>query len=336
MRANAKFIGQSKGFWAHVRSLSEVLGYTTTRPPPLRPRPDTRTPAEKDAAALAFSLAGTVYAPDFAAILDGMRRLQLLTNHLLEPKANPSEPDRPNESGRLLVEYFEYRADQLNNFAKSKLQTLAQAEAMYNRIKAGSPPAGRIAMNKQTGKKATASYLTNMVNLLIGSNSGGIDYEQDPKLLTTFTKDQLPVRTLARRVDGAFPAILNPVAVWEIKEYYHTRSFGSRVSGGVYETLLDGLELEEMKNEEGIDCEHLLIVDALECWWADGRSYLCRMIDSLHMGYVDEILFGKEIEDRLPVLAAEWRAKVQRQIETGRTVKMVPARPNAPVQAHLI
>ena len=84
-----------------------------------------------------------------------------------------------------------------------------------------------------------------------------------------------------------------------------------------------------MRQEEGIECEHLLIVDALDCWWADGRSYLCRMIDSLHMCYVDEILFGTEIADRLPALAVEWVAKVQAQIAGGRVVKMVPPPPVA-------
>ena len=299
----------------------------------MRLKPDNRTEQQKAADKLVFSLAGTVYAPGFASILDAMAKLQLSSLHLQQPLTDDQGPIRPNAYGQLLVDYFHYRADQLNNFVKPKLQTLAQAQAMYARIKAASPPAGRVAMNKQKGDKATESYLTNMVNLLIGSNAESIDYAQDPGWLTTFTKDQLPVRTLARRVDGAFPAIINPVAVWEIKEYYHTRTFGSRVSGGVYETLLDGLELEEMKHEEGIECEHLLIVDALDCWWADGRPYLCRMIDSLHMCYVDEILFGTEIEDRLPALTAEWVAKVQEQIAEGRVVKMVPP---PPAQAPLL
>lgn len=286
-----------------------------------------RTEEEKAADSLAFALTGTVYAPDFEAVLRAMAELQLVSLHLQEPRASCDDPIRPNAYGQLLVDYFAYRADTLNNFVKAKLQTLAEAQAMYARIKEASPTSGRVAMNKQKGAKATESYLTNMVNLLIGSHAAGIDYEQDPGWLTTFTKDQMPVRTLARRVDGAFPSIINPVAVWEIKEYYHTRTFGSRVSGGVYETLLDGLELEEMKSEEQIECEHLLIVDALDCWWADGRSYLCRMVDSLHMCYVDEILFGSEVEDRLPDLARGWVAKVQAEIAAGRVVKMVPPSP---------
>lgn len=313
MRASAKFVSQEKGFWAHVRSLSETLGYTTSRPNQPKYHGPPRTEAQETVAKMAYKLAGRVYAPNFAEILAGMDTLELFSDHLIEPKKSPQDPDKPTPYAKLLVEYFQHRADQLNNVARLDLLTLAQAQAMYVRLKAASPVAAKVAMNKQKGDKATESYLTNMVNLLVVANADGIDYAQDPRELTTFTKDQKPVRTLARRVDGAFPAIINPVAVWEIKEYYHTTTFGSRVSGGVYETLLDGLELEEMHEHEGIECEHLLIADALECWWADGRSYLCRMIDSLHMGYVDEILFGKEIETRLPALTKGWVAKVRAQ-----------------------
>ena len=32
------------------------------------------------------------------------------------------------------------------------------------------------------------------------------------------------------------------------------------------------------------------------------------MVDMLHMDYVDQILFGKEVESRLPELAREWVA----------------------------
>lgn len=42
-------------------------------------------------------------------------------------------------------------------------------------------------------------------------------------------------------------------------------------------------------------------------WWECGRSYLCRMIDMIHMGYVDEVVFGREVLTRLPELAREWK-----------------------------
>jgi hypothetical protein len=111
---------------------------------------------------------------------------------------------------------------------------------------------------------------------------------------------------LARRVDGAFPKAVNPVAVWEIKEYYYTTTFGSRVADGVYESLLDGMELEELRLSTGINVLHYLFVDAFKTWWIDGKSYLCRMIDMMHMGYVDEVLFGREVIDRVPILVRSW------------------------------
>jgi len=55
----------------------------------------------------------------------------------------------------------------------------------------------------------------------------------------------------------------------------------------VYESLFDGMELEELR-EHSIRCQTLLMVDAYDTWWNMGRSYLCRIVDMLHMGYVDE------------------------------------------------
>ena len=94
---------------------------------------------------------------------------------------------------------------------------------------------------------------------LISQKGRGFECDYDPKELTAFTKDKFPVRTLSRRVDGAFPNVINPMAIWEIKEYYFTTTFGSRVADGVYESWLDGLELREIKENLGIHVEHYLI-----------------------------------------------------------------------------
>jgi hypothetical protein len=120
------------------------------------------------------------------------------------------------------------------------------------------------------------------------------------------TRNGVPLRTLARRVDGAFPSAVNPIAIWEIKEYYNTTTFGSRVADGVYETLLDGMEIEELREHEGIEVKHYLMVDSHFTWWVCGRSYLCRLIDMLHMGFVDEIFFGREVLDSLPSAVSGW------------------------------
>jgi hypothetical protein len=139
----------------------------------------------------------------------------------------------------------------------------------------------------------------------------------DPRELTTFTGNGVPVRTLARRVDGAFPSTKNPIAIWEIKEYYYTTTFGSRVADGVYETLLDGMELEDLREREGVDVDHLLIIDAWFTWWKCGKPYLCRIVDMLHMGYVSEVLFGREVLERLPIIAREWTEKFHAPVPKG-------------------
>jgi len=101
-------------------------------------------------------------------------------------------------------------------------------------------------MNKQSQEKKKPAYFTGINNMLIESNLEGLPCNYNPQELTTATRNQAPFRTLARRIDGAFPGPVDPLAVWEIKEYYYTTTFGSRVADGVYETLLDGMELEEL------------------------------------------------------------------------------------------
>lgn len=148
--------------------------------------------------------------------------------------------------------------------------------------------------------------------MLIEANSKGLPCDYDPKELTAVTLKKFPVRTLSRRVDGAFPTVINPIAIWEIKEYYYTTTFGSRVADGVYETLLDGLELREVRENLNVEVELFLIVDDYYTWWTLGRSYLCRIIDMLHMGILTEALFGKEVIDRLPQIVKGWASKYKK------------------------
>jgi hypothetical protein len=135
----------------------------------------------------------------------------------------------------------------------------------------------------------------------------------NPSDLTDFSRNERPLRTLARRVDGTFPTTIDPVAVWEIKEYYYTTTFGSRVADGVYETLLDGMELKELRENEKVNVGHYLFIDAYDTWWLKGRSYLCRIIDMLHMGLVTEVIFGAEAEHRVPQLVNEWKIELTRR-----------------------
>jgi hypothetical protein len=92
-------------------------------------------------------------------------------------------------------------------------------------------------MNKQKAEKRHPSYLTGIVGMIAESVVGPKGFVDDTQNLTILTWDGNLEEIFSRRFDGAFPNTENPKAVWEIKEYYGTTSFGSRVSGAVYETL---------------------------------------------------------------------------------------------------
>ena len=275
MKPNDVFLKLPKTFWACVRLISQEVGYTERG-------------------------TGRIKVPSREQIKTKLESLKVEFDRLQSQRVDSKD------FGGFLADYFAYRAETLYSFVEPHLMDSKRAkqtfEAFFKRLK----PSRRVPMNKQKGEKKSPAYLTGLVNMLIEANSQGLPCDYDPQKLTTIIRAGLPIRTLARRVDGAFPSSINPVAVWEIKEYYHTTTFGSRVADGIYESLLDGHELEELRENEKIDVKHYLIIDAHDTWWKQGKSYLCRIIDMLHMGYVDEVLFGYEVVERLPSLVAEW------------------------------
>ncbi|SNR23318.1 DUF7687 domain-containing protein [Paracoccus sediminis] len=275
MRPDERFLNKPKSFWACVRSISQTGGYTQR------------------------GGSKSVKVHDLASMREAFKALELRDEVLRQANG------KPTSLAAELMEYFQYRADVLNNHVRVKLMDVDEARQVFSALNAKLRPSRAVPMNKQKGEKKSEAYLTGMVNMLIEAHAEGLPCNYDPRSLTTITENGVPIRTLARRVDGAFPTTVNPVAVWEIKEYYYTTTFGSRVADGVYESLLDGMEVEELRESEGIDVKHYLMVDSHFTWWECGRSYLCRMVDMLHMGYVDEILFGKEVVEEMPRIMAE-------------------------------
>jgi hypothetical protein len=272
MRANERFRNQPPSFWANVRTISEELGYASKK---------------------------GVKVHRLADMVSAMKSLGLGSAHLVVD-------GKPTKLGADLEAYFQYRAEILNSYVEPRLMTGEQAEELFKNLCAKLQPECPLPMNKQKGEKKKPAFLTGIVNMLVEASAKGIPVDYDPRQLTTVTHNNAPLRTLSRRVDGAFPTAVNPIAIWEIKEYYHTTSFGSRIADGVYETQLDGIELEELERVEKFPIEHLLVVDAHRTWWKDGKSYLCRIIDMLHMGLVDEVLFGREVVERMPEIVAHW------------------------------
>lgn len=276
MKPNPKFSKMPKPFWAAIRTVSQEVGYT------LRGEGQVKVPTEKELESAFISLQ-----LDHTAIIQNGKKTALADD---------------------LISYYKYRADVLNSFVEPRLMDADRARDEFDKLYAKLNPQCPIPMNKQKGDKKAPAYLTGIINMIVEHNADGMSCNYDPRELTTITNNGSPIRTLARRVDGAFPSAVNPTAIWEVKEYYYTTTFGSRVADGVYESLLDGMELEELHEHEGVKVLHYLMVDAHYTWWDCGKSYLCRIIDMLHMGYVDEVLFGYEIIEKLPGIVKEWVA----------------------------
>ena len=215
MRPDGRFRNQPKTFWAHVRSLSEALGYTERG-------------------------TGTIKVHGLSKIRAGLTYLGLNTNHVLDNRG------RPTEFGKRLADYYEYRASVLNTFVEPRLMDAEDARHLFDEVRARcKPPASILPLNKQKGEKKTHAFLTGLVNMMIHERSPELPVTFDPRFLTTVTRDGEPLRTLARRVDGACPGVVNPIAIWEIKEYWGKTKGGSKMSDAVYECHLVGRELRE-------------------------------------------------------------------------------------------
>ena len=274
MQANPIYLSKDRKFWAQVKLVSQLAGYTDRK---------TKTIKKFTFLEIQVALQGDGISTEWMGTLQN-----------------------PSQEAKDLISYSEYRSEVLTNEVQHNLMNLEQAKALFYSLKSQHNPTCPIPMNKQSGAMKDFNFFTGIVNILIDESTNRSGCNFDPRSLTVITKNNEPLRTLSRRVDGAFPNTVNPKAIWEIKEYYYTTTFGSRVADGVYETLLDGLELQELFDNEQIDVKHYLFVDAYKTWWQDGRSYLCRMIDMINMGLVDEVIFGKEALTRIPEIVKSW------------------------------
>ncbi|MEA2063251.1 MAG: hypothetical protein U9P14_06115 [Gemmatimonadota bacterium] len=275
MKPDARFLNRPKCFWAYVRFISQQVGY---------------------------SIRGKkkISVPLYPQMKKALEKNGLHYKHLVDEK------DAPTELGQILYDYFVFRANILNSYVGRRLMDSENAKKVFEKLYNEFSPTCPIPMNKQKGEKKAPAYFTAIINMIIEKNGEGLPFNFDPRELITVTSDNILKFTLSRRVDGAFPSVIDPIAIWEIKEYYYTTTFGSRVADGVYETLLDGMEISELSEKEGIDVKHYFMIDSHFTWWDCGRPYLCRLIDALHMGYIDELLVGYEVIERLPSIVKEW------------------------------
>ncbi len=208
---------------------------------------------------------------------------------------------------KTVVDYLNFRAEVLEKKVLPNLMDRLEAKKEFEKLLGKYKPKFPLVMNKQKGEKRHYNYLSCMVNIIAEKLLADKPCNFSPRGLCVLTdKEGRPIKVLSRWLDGAYPDVINPVAIWEIKEYYGTTTFGSRVADGVYETQLDGYEINEAEKISNKRIKHYLFVDDRRTWWDMGKSYLCRMIDMLHMGFVDEIIFGREVVTRWPEIVRSW------------------------------
>lgn len=209
-------------------------------------------------------------------------------------------------------EYSYMRAALLNNFVESKLMTAEQANKEFRyweQLHRTYAYQCKLPLNKQKGEMRQTAFFTSIINILTEKtireelHTKQMGFNDDPRSLMYITNENNQIiGASSRRFDGAYPSIENPDIVWEIKEYYYATTFGSRVADGVYETQLDGHEFKEIFERTGRKIYHVLFIDAYHTWWEQGKSYLCRLVDALNSGVVDEVIVGAEVFDRWPEL----------------------------------
>lgn len=211
------------------------------------------------------------------------------------------------------AQYSKMRADLLNRFAENMLmdaETASEEFRNWEKLHRVENYYCKLPLNKQKGVMKQVAFFTAIINIIaektirkITGNENSLGFDDDPRSLAyIWDDDDRLIGASSRRFDGAYPSIENPKLVWEIKEYYYATTFGSRVADGVYETQLDGFEFKELYDRTGRKVYHVLFIDAYGTWWTQGKSYLCRLVDAMNSGVVDEVIVGREVFTRWPEL----------------------------------
>lgn len=273
MKAFDRFQDMDSSFWAFVKYISENLGYTKRGEGLVKEYP-----------------------------------INTIKTLCVERDINASD-----DTITKAAQYSKMRADLLNRFAESMLMDAETASGefknweMLHRI--GNYHC-KLPLNKQKGEMKQIAFFTAIINIIaektireITGVTHTLGFDDDPRNLAyVWDDDGRIIGASSRRFDGAYPSIENPKLVWEIKEYYYATTFGSRVADGVYETQLDGFEFKELYERTGRKVYHVLFIDAYRTWWIQGKSYLCRLVDAMNSGIVDEVIVGREVITRWPEL----------------------------------
>ncbi|WP_143200011.1 DUF7687 domain-containing protein [Kitasatospora sp. CB01950] len=153
---------------------------------------------------------------------------------------------------------------------------------------------------KLDGYHSSPKVLVNTVDAVVYQECqrAEIPVNTDPQSRAAIVSDK-HIWVSPRRLDGALPDLLNPVALWEIKEYWGKTGGGSKMSDAIYELHLVGLELRRFEDEFGIHVNHYAIMDGRH-QWSSRQSDLRRAVDLLYSGLLDELVIGSEVLTEWP------------------------------------
>lgn len=211
-----------------------------------------------------------------------------------------------DDAAELILKYSVYRAERLQRTLGS-LRTEAEAKAYCE------TQAIQWAITKTQSQDHHQSSKTLVATVgAIASRvceSLGETFDIDPTRRCVWcTKDHLHVT--ARNLDGAIPAVRNPYAVWEIKEYWGKTSGGSKMSDAVYECHLVGREIREFEERAQQEIAHVVLLDGKEQWHSR-KSDLARFIDLHNQGLIDHLLVGWDIE-------SQWQSLLIRLVKSNK------------------
>ncbi len=138
MKPEEQFLRQPKHFWAHVRTISQQLGYTHRN-------------------------TSQIKIPTISEIASGLHNLGLQTKHIV------SENEQPTAFTQTLLAYFEYRANILNNFAQQHLMRVEQAQALFNELfEKLQPHCPYPKTNRSTRNRTTPSFPALSIRNIVG------------------------------------------------------------------------------------------------------------------------------------------------------------------------
>lgn len=268
MKAFEQFQREDKSFWFFIRFISERLGYSER----------------------------------------GADKVRSYTYDEIENLCTAENISATADMINQAVSYCDKRADLLNNFIEPNLMDADEAERTFSQLYRTGTYYCKLIMNKQSGEMKKVNYFTAIITMLAELALGGNkDFDPDPRGLIYLLNNGKIIGASSRRFDGAYPSVYNPKIVWEIKEYYYAKTFGSRVADAVYETELDGYEFNEIYNRTGQRVHHVMFIDSHFTFWVKGKSYLCRFVDTLNMGLIDELIVGKEVLTRWPEVLKDFK-----------------------------